>query len=184
MLAADYFDEHPVVNAMILFGIVLTVVVVAVFHRPVGRALHAVVLWFMRAQGVADPEPDVAPAAAGVLWVDDRPEQNARLLGRLARDGVPVDMARGTDEALACLEERNYAIILSDMSRVEDDNTVLDAGLRLLARADSEIPFVIFSKYESVSTAFRDRALDEGAVAVVSGEDEVLEWLRAVDLIP
>jgi DNA-binding NarL/FixJ family response regulator len=97
---------------------------------------------------------------------------------------VPIDVVHSTSEALAALDERHYAIVLSDLSRVEDGEPVPDAGLRLLAQMAPETPLVIYSKFESLPTAYRDRALDEGAVAVVSSSAEVWEWLRAVDLLP
>lgn len=183
-LADDWWDAHPVANMLMAVGIVLVIALLVVFARPLTRALLSLDLWFMRARGVADPEPEEEPPGPGLLWVDDRPDDNHRLRGDLERKGVPIDVVRSTSEALAALEERHYALVLSDLSRVEDGKNVPDAGLRLLAQMAPETPVVIYSKFESLPTAYRDRALEEGAVAVVSSVDEVWEWLRAVDLLP
>lgn len=187
MLAQRYAETNPVANTIIGLSIVLLIVALVVFHRPIGRALHWIEMKIMQRHGAADPELDVEQRVRGVLWVDDRPENNVRLLDQLEREGVPVDVARSTSEAMEHLDARSYAIILSDMSRLEDGVNVLDAGLRLLRQTQEHfvvVPFVIYSKYETLSTTHTDEALVDGAAAVTSSEAEVLDWLRAVDLLP
>lgn len=67
-LASRFADEHPVANALLIAGVVLLVITLVVFARPIGRAIHRFEMWVLRARGVADPEPppdDEPPGAAG-----------------------------------------------------------------------------------------------------------------------
>ena len=68
VLAARFADEHPVANALLTAGVVLLVVALMVFARPIGRAIHRLEMWALRARGIADPEPrsaDDGPPAGG-----------------------------------------------------------------------------------------------------------------------
>ncbi|MGB3441303.1 MAG: hypothetical protein WBA97_21335 [Actinophytocola sp.] len=56
-LAGQFAAEHPIVNLVIGGGIILLVIALVVFARPIGRAIHELNLWFMRAGGVADQDP-------------------------------------------------------------------------------------------------------------------------------
>jgi CheY-like chemotaxis protein len=170
MQAERFADAQPVVNVLLMVIVLGLVAAVLVFRGPVEQFLNR----RTRRQVRADPAP-----AAGVLWVDDRPEHNARLLNGLREQGVPVDVAGTTNEALAHLGTRKYAIVVSDMSRVEDGESVVDAGRRLLAKAGDSIPVVIFNRYPSAPASHQD-----GEVTVVSSEAEIKEWLRTVNLLP
>jgi hypothetical protein len=66
-LAGRFADEHPVANALMMAGVVLLVIVLVVFARPIARAIHRLEMWVLRARGVADPEPPpgVEPPAEG-----------------------------------------------------------------------------------------------------------------------
>jgi CheY-like chemotaxis protein len=169
MKAERFADAQPVVNVLLIALVLGLVAAVLVFRGPVERFLNRLT----RRQ-----VPEDTPPAAGVLWVDDRPEHNARLLNGLREQGVPVDVAGTTNEALVHLGERKYAIVVSDMSRVEDGEQMVEAGQLLLAKAGDSTPVVIFSRYASVEYP------DSGAVAVVSSEAEIKEWLRTVNLLP
>src|SRR5205823_15007856 len=68
--------------------------------------------------GWISPSPNGRPKPAGVLWVDDHPENNVLEMDQLQRRGVPVDTARSTQQALEQLTSRRYQIIVSDMDRV------------------------------------------------------------------
>lgn len=171
MEAERFADAQPVVNVLLIVVVLGLVAAVLVFRGPVERFLGRLTRRQMH-------EDTGAPPAAGVLWVDDRPEHNARLLDGLREQGVPVDVTGSTNEALTHLGEKKYAIVVSDMSRVEDDELVVDAGQRLMAKAGDSTPVVIFSRYTSSDYP------DSGAVTVVSSEAEIQDWLRTVNLLP
>jgi len=164
MLAAPLADAHPVATMLLIAAVLALVAAAVVFQRPIERFLNRRT---KRGGAGATPSP------SGVLWVDDRPDHNARLLDSLRGQGVRVDVANTVSDALARLGERGYAIVVSDVSRTDDG----EADLRELDEASGRVPLVVFSRYESTSEAYRDRA-------VVSSEAELKAWLRAVDLLP
>jgi CheY-like chemotaxis protein len=167
MLAEGFADINPVVNVLLIVAVLALVIAAMVFLGPMER--FATRLTRGRARRGTDT------SAAGVLWVDDRPEHNARLLDGLREQGVRVDVARSPADALARLGERDYTIIVSDMSRVDNP----DEGLRQLEQASGTTQVVVFSRYASTVETYRDRG-----VAVVSSEAEIRDWLRSVDLLP
>jgi CheY-like chemotaxis protein len=164
MLVAPFADAHPVVTVLLIAAVLALVIGAVVFQKPIERFVGRL---------TRRDTPRSKSSPAGVLWVDDRPDHNARLLNSLREQGVRVDVAAGVSEALACLREHEFAIVVSDVSRVEDG----EAALRQLDKASGRVPVVVFSRYVSASEVYRDRA-------VVSSEAEIQDWLRAVDLLP
>ncbi|HEY7598034.1 MAG TPA: response regulator [Actinophytocola sp.] len=135
-------------------------------------------------QGDARPalaEPAKVPQA--VLWVDDKPENNAVLVDQLRRDGVRVDLATSTAEGMDLFGRRRYGIVVSDMVRVEGRETVPDAGVRLvkLVRAvDPTIPFVVYS---GPRQAYARQARDEGATEVTASPMRLLQQCRSAGVL-
>jgi hypothetical protein len=82
--------------------------------------------------GLPDRPREKRPAA--VLWVDDRPENNALFIDQLMTAGVRVDTARTTAEGLVLASGHDYGAVISDMGRQEDGSYRTTAGLDL-ARA-------------------------------------------------
>src|SRR3954471_3583853 len=165
MLGAGFADIGRPVVAVLVSVVVLALVVAAVaFPARLERVLQRLTWW--REETELDAEAGAATAAAGVLWVDDRPEHNARLLNGLREQGVPVDVAGTTAEAVERLGERVYTIIVADMSRADHPGD----DLRPLEQASGTTPVVVFSRYASTSDAYRERD-----VAVVSSEAEIRE---------
>jgi CheY-like chemotaxis protein len=134
---------------------------------------------------ILEEAPASAPPINSVLWVDDHPENNAILVEQLQRNGVRVDLARDTEEGLALLGQRRYAIVVSDMGRNEHGTEVSDAGLRLLSAVRSTDPSIPFVIYCSVGAArrYRDRALAAGATAITSSPVSLSTQLAALELL-
>ncbi|MGH3621005.1 MAG: response regulator, partial [Sciscionella sp.] len=129
------------------------------------------------------PEPWL-PAASGVLWVDDHPENNAIQIDRLGRNGVMVDTALSTEEAAEKLRERRYQSIISDMGRFEHGRSVSDAGVQLVEqvrRYDQDTPVLIYASSRAVQT-YGPRAKAAGANLVTSSPLELAEKLRRAGL--
>lgn len=164
MLVAPFADAHPVATVLLIAAVLVLVVAALMFQRPIERLVKRL---------IKRGSSGSASSPAGVLWVDDRPDHNARLLDSLRDQGVRVEVAHSVTDALTRLGERQYAIVVSDVSRVDDG----EAGLRQLDAASGRVPVVVFSRYVSASEAYHDRA-------VVSSEAEIKDWLRAVDLLP
>ena len=86
---------------------------------------------------------------AEVLWVDDRPSNNTHERHAFEAVGIRFTIACATEEALAVLNTRSFAAIISDMGRPPDSRagyTLLDA-LRL---RDDKTPFINYGSSRSV----------------------------------
>lgn len=76
------------------------------------------------------PERDVPKT---VLWVDDKPANNAHEIAKLEEaNRYRVDQAESTRGALEEIQRRTYDVIITDMGRREDGRFVPDAGLQLI----------------------------------------------------
>lgn len=125
-----------------------------------------------------NPPPERRPAA--VLWVDDRPENNALLVDQLETDGVRVDIARTTPEGLALAGRRAYGAIITDMTRWEAGQKHPFAGTELaraLRSAGDTTPILVFTSGRSSRDQGRD-ALAAGADTVTSSGVDLMAFLR------
>ena len=79
-----------------------------------------------------------------ILWVDDRPENNAYERQAFESQGIQVSLALSTDEALENLKSNKYAAIISDMGRKEgpQEGYVL---LEKLRTNGNDTPFFIYA---------------------------------------
>ena len=127
--------------------------------------------------------PDEIPARpVRVLWVDDRPENNALLIESLKSRDADVVEAVSTDEALAELssDRRGFEIVISDMGREEPNGYNPEAGVDLVRRmreANMAIPVVIYASKGAITRGGR-AALEAGAAAATASPTELLAMLR------
>ncbi|MFL9867272.1 response regulator [Paraburkholderia fungorum] len=121
------------------------------------------------------------PRRPRVLWVDDRPDNNAneRNYG-LAQGQLIYELATTTDEGLAKAREALFDVVISDMGRPGDSSAGYTL-LKALRRQDNYVPFVIFAigrKPEHVAAALR-----AGAIGTTDHHGELAALvLRAVGL--
>jgi CheY-like chemotaxis protein len=111
-----------------------------------------------------------------VLWVDDRPDNNAYERRAMEAVGLEFTLALSTHEALALLAKRRFAAIISDMGRREgprEGYALLDA----LRRDDRVTPYFIYAG--SRSTPHRDEAAARGAQGTTNRPDELVEMVVA-----
>lgn len=120
---------------------------------------------------------DVPPPAAGqrLLWVDDAPRNNAYLVAALREQGVLVDTALDTDEALARFQADPYDIVVSDMVRGGDRQAGLALTRRLKAIAP-QLPVYIYCGAETARSR-RDEALAAGASGITASGTDLLRAL-------
>jgi CheY-like chemotaxis protein len=108
---------------------------------------------------------------AGVLWVDDNPENNAYEMKLLRSLGIRIDVAESTSQALQFLGETKYDAVISDMAR---DGTP-DAGLRFLTeiqdRGMTQRP--IFYVGEHLAS----KGTPAGAFAITNRPDHLIHYL-------
>lgn len=129
------------------------------------------------AAGAAPTPAQSLPSAEGrrLLWVDDMPRNNAYLVAALRAQGVQVDTALDTDEALARFQADPYDIVVSDMARGDDRQ----AGIALTRRLRTLAPQVPVYIYCGAETAHnrRDEALAAGAAGITASGTELLAAL-------
>jgi len=79
-----------------------------------------------------------------ILWVDDRPNNNLNERDAFETLGFKFDLALSTNEAIKMLKTNKYAIIISDMGRVEgpQEGYLL---LKKVRQTDKETPFIIYA---------------------------------------
>lgn len=100
-----------------------------------------------------------------ILWVDDKPSNNAFEIARFQDDGCKVKQVRSTNEALQSVNEGlNADVIITDMGRREANSYIKDAGLRLikaLRESGVEVPIYMYTspKYAQLH---HDQSLEVG----------------------
>ncbi|MFD2793977.1 hypothetical protein ACFS27_10510 [Promicromonospora vindobonensis] len=122
------------------------------------------------------------PTAHSILWVDDHPENNAMLAESWRREGVHIEIARSTSEALRLLDGGAYGLIISDMGRYESGVEVPDAGLRLLAKVRASNPATPFVLYGNVGP-FAEDARAAGATQLTDSTFELVEFAASLGLL-
>ncbi|MFC8796273.1 response regulator [Promicromonospora sp. NPDC057138] len=122
------------------------------------------------------------PAPRSILWVDDHPENNAMLAESWRRDGVEIETARSTSEALRMLGGRTYGLVISDVGRREADVDVPDAGLRLLTKVRETNPVLPFVLYGNTGS-FADDVRAAGATKVTDSTFELVDFATGLGLL-
>jgi len=130
------------------------------------------------AESVSAPIEDAAPRS--ILWVDDRPNNNAIEISQLEGRGYKVITALSTNETMATLARERVGVIISDMGRREEGRYVAQAGLGLLraARASGyKQPFIVYtsSTYVEKNDAEVKALGGDGATA---SPVKLLEWIE------
>jgi CheY-like chemotaxis protein len=131
------------------------------------------------AEEVSAPIVDTAPRS--ILWVDDRPSNNAIEISQLEERGYKVITALSTNEAMATLARERVGVIISDMGRREEGRYVAQAWLVLLraARASGyKQPFIIYtsSRYAEKNDTEVKASGGDGATA---SPVKLLEWIES-----
>lgn len=125
------------------------------------------------------------PQPLAVLWVDDHPENSALVVEQLQDNGVRVDIARTTNEALDRLSHRQYRLIISDMARMEGASYDPSAGVALIRELRDigvETPVVIYCSQPSRLRS-GSAAREAGAIAVTDSSLLLFEQLQTFELL-
>jgi CheY-like chemotaxis protein len=99
---------------------------------------------------IESPEEETAPEHRLILWVDDKPTNNAHEIAKLQKDGYDISTAESTAAALTLLQGGTTKpdIIISDMGRREGLGYNRNAGIDLVRsiRAQGlDTPIYIYS---------------------------------------
>lgn len=131
----------------------------------------------------AEPAPPEARSSdrVRILWVDDRPENNAFLISSLRTNDAEVVEVLSTEEALAALADpRRFHAVVSDMVRRESGVVRPLAGVELVRRMQDRnitVPVVIYASPKAVARG-GTAAVEAGAVTATASPTELLSLLR------
>lgn len=120
------------------------------------------------------PPPILLPGA--ILWVDDIPSNNAFMIADFMDQGIKVDQALSTDDAMRLLASKGtgYGMIISDLGRTENGRYVADAGAQLARQVrdmGSTAPLIIYASARAVRE--RDRLMEVGAHEVTNNSTKL-----------
>jgi CheY-like chemotaxis protein len=114
-----------------------------------------------------------------ILWVDDKPENNAIEISQLEGRGYRVIKAASTEEAMSTLAKETVGLILSDMGRLEHGAYVAQAGivlLRALRQAGYDQPFLVCTTQKNAEKNDQQVKADGGDGAI-SSPTKLAEWI-------
>jgi CheY-like chemotaxis protein len=130
----------------------------------------------------AELADDPSPKTWTILWVDDRPANNAYELEKLRSDEVTVVQAGSTSEAIRMLASGRPRIdvVITDLGREEDGSYVPDAGLRLMRQA-RELGFgspIYMYSWPAVQERREADVLSAGGTGLTRSPVELLAMLK------
>jgi CheY-like chemotaxis protein len=122
-----------------------------------------------------------SPARKLILWVDDRPENNAFEIAKLQEDGYEIATATSTKAALAQLESGSVSpdLVISDMGRREGTLYRRTAGIDLIraVRAKNiDVPIFIYASNEAVRK-YSDQVREAGGNGITASPMELMEFI-------
>ena len=128
--------------------------------------------------------PAVQPAQTPrrILWVDDKPSNNAFEIAQLRKEGIDVQQASSTDEALACLTTGGpFGAVISDMGRLEAGQFRAKAGAELaeaMRKDGITLPIMIYTSTRAAQGW--DAAMrGAGSAGATASPTILLEWIRS-----
>jgi CheY-like chemotaxis protein len=111
-----------------------------------------------------------------ILWVDDHPENNASLVTALNAVIVQVELARGTEEAMAKLRSGSFGLVITDLGRSELGEDREMAGLELIQAMRQQqftTPVLVYAGQRGVLHS--DELIAAGAMLVTNRAAELYE---------
>jgi CheY-like chemotaxis protein len=120
-----------------------------------------------------------------ILWVDDKPSNNAYEAGQLQAMGVEVVQRTSTDEGLRALQRAPFDAVISDMGRAEPGGYDPEAGIRLIERireTDRMTPVFVYGNAGAMDR--RDQVADAGGTGITQSPTELFALLGQVGRFP
>jgi CheY-like chemotaxis protein len=117
-------------------------------------------------------------AGLRILWIDDNPASNTRLLEYLVRHGAVVVTATDRKSALSEITLAKPDVVLSDFTRDGDVNAGLDDLEYLRQQGVYDGP-VIFCSGQGTPHR-QQRAGELGALGPTNDENQMIAWLSAI----
>ena len=106
--------------------------------------------------------PETANNLTGksILWVDDKPGNNALVVRALRRLHLDIEQVTDSKAATTALQGRRFDLVISDMGRGDNQRAGYDL-LKYLRASGIDVPYFIFSSGDTPQ--FRREAKDLGA---------------------
>lgn len=102
----------------------------------------------VQSRSVASIVEKTSLAGKRILWVDDKPVNNAYEASLFKTMGAKIDMVQSTVEAFEALAKSPYDLIISDVRRTENGVVSAEAGydfLDALVKRGERIPFIFYT---------------------------------------
>ncbi|WP_193317024.1 response regulator [Janthinobacterium sp. FT14W] len=99
--------------------------------------------------------PAAQKPASLVLWLDDHPRNNTLLVEQLERENIKVEQAVSMRQALAMLQQKHYALLITDMARAENGRRIKDAGVhtvREVRQSQPALPIVVYCSKDTLAS--------------------------------
>jgi CheY-like chemotaxis protein len=117
--------------------------------KQVGRSLQAAVRQPQRRpEGVPQAEAELAATTsvrrASALWVDDNPDFNLYENLMLQDLGLSITQATSTESALEYLRHRHFSLVITDLTRNEDEEAGL-SFVEALRKCDRRVPVIVYA---------------------------------------
>ena len=137
--------------------------------------------------------PTAQKPSSLVLWLDDHPRNNTLLLEQLERENIKVDQAVSMRQALAMLQQKHYALLITDMARVENRHRIKDAGVhtvREVRLAQPALPIIVYcskdtlASYGTEAEAAGARFITTSGTSLLASVNKLLHEERKDDAQP
>jgi CheY-like chemotaxis protein len=116
-----------------------------------------------------------------ILWVDDYPANNKSIMDVYRHQGVEIDLALDTEQALDFLDKKKYDLIISDLGRRAEQGAGIKMIFEIKKRKYEHMntctttPIFIYASQESIEK-YGKSAFDAGAsLTTASARDLVLK---------
>ncbi|QYG07484.1 response regulator [Janthinobacterium sp. PAMC25594] len=116
--------------------------------------------------------PTAQKPSSLVLWLDDHPRNNTLLVEQLERENIKVDQAVSTRQALTMLQQKHYALFITDMARVENGRRIKDAGVRTVRevrQVQPELPIIVYCSKDTIASYSTEAQAAGARVITTSG---------------
>lgn len=134
---------------------------------------------------IAAEKPLDTPTAAAtksILWVDDKPENNAFEIAKLKAEDYSVVESTSTDNAMKQLQEGlTVDVIITDMGRKEGKKYIPDAGIQLIKKirdASINVPVLCYTSPKAAQR-HHDQTLAAGGDGATASPTALFQMIRS-----
>jgi CheY-like chemotaxis protein len=137
-----------------------------------GQPVNQQVLANNLAQGIEASlrSGDVKTLKRKILWVDDMPSNNDYLIRAFQDLGIVVTTSTSTSEAQKELSDNKFNLVISDMSRPDDDRAGL-ALIKIMRELNVQTPIIIYAA--KWASEHKGQEKEIGAILITNDPSEI-----------